>query len=586
MFLRITSLQKKFFNLLILIVVALCPVYARSQQNGSTPPKADEAAEAALRDKAYDLLESLAGEIGTMQSPENRARIASNIAGSLWTHNETRARELFQMVQQDINTGLQVPDPDDAEDVHTLLVFLRLRMDTINRIAKHDPELAYEFFKATPLNPNLKLDEATRAGQEALEFQLAKQVAASSPELAVQLARNAMSHGFSDELRKIFKQLNRKHKDQAKALYKEIVEKLGEADLVKDWPTRYFALNFANSFKPPEIDESNFNDLINVFVKVAAANGCNRKIDQDAERSEACNSLIPLISVIAKANPARAKQFDNWLSEDEYSYWETSPYSEIEETATDATVEDVLALTTKYPRMENEIRWRAFLKAYYDGDLELARKIADETRESENKERMVNQLGGSNPVGPEIDNEKLLTLDQYLAQIKSPEQQVIFLAAAANQIGPTDRKAAFKLLNQASQLVPTVKPGREQITAQIGLAMVYCYFKSDQGLAIMQSLVPKLNELVEASAKLDGIEHRYLRNGEWNMSGEGVLGDLLTALANNANFFARCDFDRAVSLASQFDRPEIRIMAQLKLAQGILAGPVKPFPMGFTNYYR
>src|SRR6185369_10964634 len=178
----------------------------------------------------------------------NRARIASNIAGSLWTHNETRARELFKMVQQDINTGLQVPDGDDPEDVHTLLVFLRLRMDTINRIAKHDPELAYEFFKATALNPNLKLDEATRASQEALEFQLAKQVAASSPELAVQLAHKAMSHGFSDELRKILKQLNRKHKDQAKALYKEIVEKLGEVDLAKDWNARYFALNFANSF--------------------------------------------------------------------------------------------------------------------------------------------------------------------------------------------------------------------------------------------------------------------------------------------------------------------------------------------------
>jgi hypothetical protein len=88
----------------------------------------------------------------------------------------------------------------------------------------------------------------------------------------------------------------------------------------------------------------------------------------------------------------------------------------------------------------------------------------------------------------------------------------------------------------------------------------------------MESLVPKLNELVEASAKLDGLEVRYLRNGEWNMTGEGALGDLLTALAQHAGYFARCDFDRAVSLAAQFERTEIRIMAQLKLAQGVLAG--------------
>jgi hypothetical protein len=100
----------------------------------------------------------------------------------------------------------------------------------------------------------------------------------------------------------------------------------------------------------------------------------------------------------------------------------------------------------------------------------------------------------------------------------------------------------------------------------------------------MQSLLPKLNELVDASAKLDGLERRYLRNGEWNMTGEGILGELLTGLAHNAAYFARCDFDRAVSMASQFERPEIRIMAQLKLAQGILAGPAKPLPFGYTGF--
>jgi hypothetical protein len=53
------------------------------------------------------------------------------------------------------------------------------------------------------------------------------------------------------------------------------------------------------------------------------------------------------------------------------------------------------------------------------------------------------------------------------------------------------------------------------------------------------------------------------------------LGRLLRGLAQNAGAFAWCDFDRSVSLASQFERPEIRLMAQLKLAQGILAGPIK-----------
>jgi hypothetical protein len=105
--------------------------------------------------------------------------------------------------------------------------------------------------------------------------------------------------------------------------------------------------------------------------------------------------------------------------------------------------------------------------------------------------------------------------------------------------------------------------------------MMYCLEKNDRGLSIMESLLPKLNELVDVAAKLDGYDTRYLRDGEWNMSANGAVGELLTILAQNAGYFAWCDFDRAVSLAARFDRPEIRLMAQVKLAQGILAGPPK-----------
>ena len=91
----------------------------------------------------------------------------------------------------------------------------------------------------------------------------------------------------------------------------------------------------------------------------------------------------------------------------------------------------------------------------------------------------------------------------------------------------------------------------------------------------MESQMPKLNELIDAAVKLDGFDTQYMRDGEWNMSASGNLGELLTWLSTNAAYFAWCDFDRAVNLAAQFERSEIRMMAQLKLAQGIVAGPPK-----------
>jgi hypothetical protein len=66
------------------------------------------------------------------------------------------------------------------------------------------------------------------------------------------------------------------------------------------------------------------------------------------------------------------------------------------------------------------------------------------------------------------------------------------------------------------------------------------------------------------------------------MTGKGTVGSMLTQLSESAGFFAWCDFDRAVSLTTQFERGEIRMMAQLKLAQGILAGPPRHlFGVGF-----
>jgi hypothetical protein len=137
---------------------------------------------------------------------------------------------------------------------------------------------------------------------------------------------------------------------------------------------------------------------------------------------------------------------------------------------------------------------------------------------------------------------------------------------------------ALRLLNQVSGMIDALPPGEMQLGAQLAMATVYCSARSDRGFAIMESVLPKLNELVAAAVKLDGFDTRYIRDGEWNMSAEGSTGRLLNGLTQFAGSFAWYDFDRAINLAAQFERPEIRMMAQLKLAQGVLAGPPKRLP--------
>ena len=572
---------RKLCTTLLLIFVALGPVHAQAQKDSSTA-QAKEAEEQALRQKAFQLLESLAGELGTLQSPENRARIGSNIAWSLWPHNENRARALFAQVQSDINLGLQAPESNALEDIKTFMVFLKLRAYTTESIAKHDPELAYEFFKATALSSDKKLRRDVLENEKGLESHIAKQLSSSNPNLSLEIGRKILARGFSDELWLLLGRLNRKHKAQATVLYKEIVHKLSEADLAKNWSARNLALNLANTLGPPVGDEASFREIVNLFVKALAENACATNLDDEDERASSCRELAPAIPLIGKVDPSRASRLHRWLEQGGHYYLPPQPYDELEQLSNDGSVDDLLALIEQYPRMEFDIRFRAAKKAQQDGDPERARKIvADYTGDPESKRTLLTRLERTQV--RLLNSAELEEAQKRLGERHGSYAQAVFLLALANRVD--DSKVFLKLLNQATEIVDAMKPGKEQTGLHILLAVVYSSERNDRGLAIMESLMPKLNELVGSAAKLDGFDTRYLRAGEWSMTGEGELGRLLTGLAQQASYFAWCDFERAVSVAGQFERPEIRMMAQLKLAQGILAGPPKRLDLGRGSQY-
>jgi hypothetical protein len=572
------QLQKQFFTSVVLIVaIALCAASVHSQQAQSAADNKEDA-DAALREKAFDLLKSLAGQLGALQSGENRARIGSNIAGSLWTNDEGRARELFSLVEEDIKAGLRPPALNDWEDTQTFLVFLQLRSDTIARIAKHDPELALGFLKATELNPELKRQFGLGEKDRQLELQLAKQVASRNPDLALQLARKSLSRGFSSELHSILSRLHRKHKEHALTLYKEIVQKLGEADLAEDRYARSLASNLISSFTPPAADESTYRELAGLFFKAAVAKGCTAEKAPEGHPGDICFTIGMMVPQLARIDAARAAQLKQWQPSREYLRqmpMGMPAYYEVRDLVAEGNLEEIFSLASQYRGREDMFYVQAITSAKELGNFDLARKLASDPRVTPMARRMMLARLDEDEGRVSLNEEKLLEELKYLNSFPQAKDRARFLISLANRAAPNESKTMLKLLNQASEIVDSMKPGSEKDDAQLRLAVLYCLQKSDRGLAMMESMVPKLNELVAAAAKLDGYGTRYLRDGEWNMTAEGQLGSFLTLLSAHSGYFAWCDFDRAVSLAAQFERTEIRMMAQLKLAQGILAGQPK-----------
>jgi hypothetical protein len=211
-------------------------------------------------------------------------------------------------------------------------------------------------------------------------------------------------------------------------------------------------------------------------------------------------------------------------------------------------------------------------KALGSGDVARARQVASEISNPELRRSILAQIDHEQLWSP-TNPEKTALIQQELNRLPGDEQRVEFLLTIASQ-GGIDRKSTLALLNQAGEIIDSLKPGKTKLEGQLSLAIAYCSINSDRGFAIMESLVPRLNELVAAAATLDGLENNYLREGEWNMSSEGFVGRLLAKLSQNAGCFARMDFDRSVTLANQFERNEIRVMAQTRIAQAILADQI------------
>ena len=570
----------------LLLAVLFCFQATPAQQTNS-PTDKQAAADAALRAKAYTLLDSLSEQLSSLQSAENRARIGSNIAESIWSHDEKRARDLFALVADDIKLGLQQSkDKQDQRDAQqTFEVFRKLRQDNVERIAKHNPELALAFLKETlpavieaaPRRPDGEVPIELMRAEHDEELRLATKIGPRNAEVAVQLARQSLEQGLSDELLMLLIRLSSKNREQTQLLYKDIVQKVRDDDFNTYYPSISFASQLVQHFTPPAADEATYRELIDVVLAKAIAKGCAARSVEREQQENICVYIGALVPLMEKYNPGQARRLKGWAPQDhEYRSDVIQSYSELNYLYENGTVDEILALRSKYPALDSEILRRAISKAGAEGDMERAQKLASTYSGSSEAQQSLNQqLEVYNLSETKLD-EELAKAEQEWAKLSPPERaERLLMAADFFAVG--NRKFSLKLLDRANASIDAFGPGERQTRFQIMLAQIYCLVNDDRGFSLMESLLPKLNDLVAAAAKVDGYDTHYLRDGEWNMTGAGSIGNLLTILANNAGAFAWCDFDRAVSSAAQFERAEIRMMAQLKLAQGILAGRPKPF---------
>src|SRR5438067_2712433 len=575
------------FVLLVVVLVLFASHAAQAQttqeSSASQTPSPSPAIDPATEKKAYDLLETAAEQAVNLHAPSNRIRASCAIADLIWARDEKRARALFNAAVSLLATRIAETDFGDIEGYQEISRLEQSRQELVTRIAAHDAELALAALRQTRLplgnvrsNPNYSsqsLGQWNMQNETNLEMNLATIIAANNPDTALKLARASLARSFSWNLIPLMTQLNQKDAKAGQALYQDIVAKLKTDNFARNPESANNAMQLLSSFQPPQADEDTFRDLLSNVI--GAMLGLDRSTSNGIGMSQNFYyQLERMQPLVEKYAPARAAELRNWSQTVERTLDpQTKMYQEMQSISQNGTVDDMMTLASKYPpEFQNLLYQNAAWKALSNGDPARANEIIDMIPDPLQRRQMHDQIEAQTANAAK-DGGKLAQARALVEKANSVNRKIELLVNMANDFADADdKKSALELLNDGKVLLASTPQSAAQLRAQLRLAQAYSRLDRDEAFAILQPLIVKLNELLGAAAVLDGIDFRYLKDGEWEMPGANSLGAIVNILDQTLANLGRADFDRARKLADQLERPEVRTMIQIDLAQVTLGG--------------
>jgi hypothetical protein len=552
--------------LLITTFLFLVPSSLSAQTVANAP--IENKLDPAIEKKAFDLVEGIADQISNLHAPANRISTECAIADLLWTHDEKRARALFKAVTDEMVSRISELDLSDGQQIDQELSWLQQqRQEVVNRMAEHDPDLALAFLRQT----RLQAPESRRwysENETNLELQLAQRIAAKDPARALELARASLSRGLSWNINGFLSTLQQKDPKTAQVFYGELVSRIKSETLEPGRPVFGLAMGLLSSFQPPQASEDTYRDLISTMV--TAGLNVNPASQSSLSLVDQLKSLMPQIEKFA---PERAGDVKQWSTAAERLSDPTARmYREMSQLGQTGSVDEMLAAAPRYlPEFQNQLYQQAAWKAFSSGDVARARQIVSDFVSDPVQKRQILEQFDNDGVNKAFNENKLDLARQLVNKVKSLDQRVQMSLRVANQMAAKgDKKGALDLLNELRSFLAGLPQNSFRMSVELQLASSYSSLDIDQSFAVIEPMMARANELMAAAVLLDGFDQRYLRDDEWTVNAGSNLNNVIINLENTLAGLAAKDFDRARALGDRFDRPEIRLMTQLRIAESVL----------------
>ncbi|HEX5735690.1 MAG TPA: hypothetical protein VF131_22875 [Blastocatellia bacterium] len=593
------TLKSVMTSTMLLLLISLC---ATAQAPPDDKEKKDrEAAEKkeAVEKKALALVDETVKEIASLKLVDNRIRMFALAGDVLWEKDEKRARVLFK---QAMSGFADIPEPAAisssdylamTQNVSLMQYRAQLRQEVVQIIARRDAKLARDFLRETnrtPMNPG-GYDEELQ-----WELSLASQIATTEPKQALQIAEESLEKGLSHELVGLYFKLKPKESEAAEKLLSGIMKKLKSTDLNEDPMSAGFAFALLQAAFHPEsqgsneaesrtaaktaksgMDERSLRELIDLLTLAALREKSeSRDSEDDYEDEEYPMLLMQLQAVMGdleKYAPARAAALKKRMSDLKIKVRpENKALQELEEVVGSGDVETIVKAAAKTPEeFREQVYQHAAMKALEEGDADRARQIINEHIPEPQRATLLVDVE-QRAILREAERGKLGEAKTLLSHVPPEGRAALLVQAAAAIMGKGDYEVVKELLEEARSLFGAQAANSVELQTLLEIARTYAKVEPVRSFEIIEPVVDQFNTLIAAAAILDGFEYwRYFRDGELMAQAGGVMLSLVFQCARDATELARKDFDRAKAVADRFQRAEVRLIARLYVAQGVLS---------------
>lgn len=593
---------------LALVLSLLMPVLAAAQSDDKQDTAKTEEEKRAREEtekKAFALMDEVIKEAASLRLPENRIRVQALAGDMLWKRDERRARALFKQATDGLLDLLaQTGSPlniVDSQIAWAMQAREQLKQEVIQILSQRDARLARDFLHNISRPAQEEHADGAQAEEDTgQELRLALQITASDPPQAFQIAQESIPKGLSMELLPVFQQLKYKDAEMGEKLLAAIIKSLRSTNLTTNSTAASFAFSLLrlllNSGQSPDgdddssavaatqpapagtpiADERTIRELMEMVAAAALSNSASKDDDDEdgGFKSYLIMELGSMIKDVEKYAPSRAAQISKKIAElDRKAPPEERTYRQQEQVLSNGTVDEILESASKLPvGMRESFYQQAAMKAFGEGDETRARQIINENVSNPTqRDALLNNLN-QQAMWRDASQGKVEETRQMLARIPPEQRATVMIQLANVLLGKGEKKIALQIIDEAQGMIGPQPSNFMEVNSLLLVARAYSNVAPARSFEIIEPIIDQINTLMAAAAVLDGFEYmRYFKDGELMPQSPGLLANMTMQCVRDTALLARIDFDRAKLAADRFQRTELRVMARLHVAQGVLS---------------